>query len=113
MLGRLTWVVGFGAGYVLGARAGRERYDQIAGRAQALWSDPRVQEKAGHAQQVVRQKADRAQQLVMRNGSDESSVNGADSESRPGSWPATDSGPTGDSAGSGSPISPGTGSGTS
>ena len=64
MIGKLTWLVGFGAGYVLGARAGRERYDQIAGRAQELWSDPRVQEKAGQAQQVVKEKADQAQQVV-------------------------------------------------
>ena len=34
MIGKLKWLVGFGAGYVLGARAGRERYDQIAGKAQ-------------------------------------------------------------------------------
>ena len=56
MVGKLKWLVGFGAGYVLGARAGRARYDQIAGKAQQLWSDPRVQAKAGRAQQVVREK---------------------------------------------------------
>ena len=113
MLGRLTWVIGFGAGYVLGARAGRERYDQIAGRAQALWSDPRVQEKAGHAQQVVKETADRAQQLITRNGSGKTNGNGARSDS--GRVPGADneSGPTGASAGSGSPTSPGSGSGTS
>ncbi len=113
MLGRLTWVVGFGAGYVLGARAGRERYDQIAGRAQELWSDPRVQERAGQAQQVVKEKADRAQQLVTRNGSGKSNGNGADSDSRRVSGAGTESGPTGASAGSGSPTGSGTGSGTS
>ena len=59
MAGKLKLLVGFGAGYVLGARAGRERYDQIAGKAQELWRDPRVQEKAGQAQQVVKEKADR------------------------------------------------------
>ena len=64
MMGKLKWLVGFGAGYVLGARAGRERYDQIAARAQELWSDPRVQEKAGQAQQALKEKADQAQQVV-------------------------------------------------
>jgi hypothetical protein len=57
MAGKLTVLAGFGAGYVLGARAGRERYEQIAGKAQELWRDPRVQQKAGRAQQLVKDKA--------------------------------------------------------
>jgi hypothetical protein len=57
MAGKLTLLAGFGAGYVLGARAGRDRYDQIAGKAQELWRDPRVQQKAGQAQQLVKDKA--------------------------------------------------------
>ena len=56
MAGKLKMLVGFGAGYVIGARAGRERYDQIAGKAQEWWRDPRIQEKAEHAQQVVKEK---------------------------------------------------------
>jgi hypothetical protein len=57
MAGKLMLLAGFGAGYVLGARAGRDRYDQIAGKAQELWRDPRVQHKAGQAQQLVKDKA--------------------------------------------------------
>jgi hypothetical protein len=57
MAGKLTVLAGFGAGYVLGAKAGRERYEQIAGKAQELWRDPRVQQKAGQAQQLVKDKA--------------------------------------------------------
>jgi hypothetical protein len=64
MTGKLTLLIGFGAGYVLGARSGRERYDQIAAKAQQFWSDPRVQEKAGQAQQVVQEKAGQAGQAV-------------------------------------------------
>jgi len=79
MMGKLKWLVGFGAGYVLGARAGRERYDQIAGRAQELWSDPRVQEKAGQAQQVVKEKADQAQQVVKEKVGDKTGSNGSPS----------------------------------
>ena len=45
MAGKMTLVVGFGAGYVLGARSGRERYDRIASTAQRFWRDPRVQDK--------------------------------------------------------------------
>ncbi|WP_150307317.1 YtxH domain-containing protein [Planctomonas psychrotolerans] len=40
---KLVFVVGLGAGYVLGARAGRERYEQITTTAAAIWNDPRVQ----------------------------------------------------------------------
>jgi hypothetical protein len=81
MMGKMKWLVGFGAGYVLGARAGRERYDQIAGRAQQLWSDPRVQEKAGQAQQVVKEKADQAQQVVKEKVGDKATSNGGSTTS--------------------------------
>ena len=64
MAGKLSFLVGLGAGYVLGARSGRERYEQIAAKAQGLWHDPRVQEKAEQAQQLARQKAGQAQQVV-------------------------------------------------
>jgi hypothetical protein len=57
MAGKLTLLIGMGAGYVLGARSGRERYDQIVQKAQELWRDPRVQEKAEQAQQLVKDKA--------------------------------------------------------
>ena len=89
MVGKLKWLAGFGAGYVLGARAGRERYDQIAGRAQELWSDPRVQEKAGQAQQVVKEKADQAQQVVKEKVGDKANGNGAGSGSRSSSGAST------------------------
>ena len=41
---RLGFLTGFAAGYVLGAKAGRERYDQIAGLAQkAMGTEPAQQ----------------------------------------------------------------------
>ena len=44
-------LLGAGAvGYVLGARAGRERYDQIAEQAQKLRTNPKVQEKVALVQ---------------------------------------------------------------
>jgi hypothetical protein len=46
--------------YVLGARAGRERYDQISALARSLWRDPRVQKKASQAADVVRDQAPKA-----------------------------------------------------
>ena len=45
MASKLTLLAGFGAGYVLGARAGRGRYDEIVGKARDVWQDPRVQDK--------------------------------------------------------------------
>ena len=64
MTGKLTFLAGLGAGYVLGARAGRERYEQIVTKAQELIHDPRVQEKAGQAQHLAKEKAEQAQQAV-------------------------------------------------
>ncbi|NUW40282.1 YtxH domain-containing protein [Nonomuraea rhodomycinica] len=44
---RMTFAVGMAVGYVLGSRAGRERYEQIKKMAQRVADDPRVQEAAG------------------------------------------------------------------
>jgi len=54
----------FGIGYVLGARAGRERYDAMVAKAQDLWHDPRVQEKAHRARIVAEEKADTARHTL-------------------------------------------------
>ena len=47
MTGKLTLAAGFAAGYVLGSKAGRERYEQILGATQRVWSNPTVQSTAG------------------------------------------------------------------
>ena len=44
---KLTFLVGFGVGYTLGAKAGRERYEQIRRTARALSENPTVQTTAG------------------------------------------------------------------
>lgn len=54
----------FGIGYVLGARAGRERYDAIAAKAQELWHDPRVQQKAHRARATANETAETARRTV-------------------------------------------------
>ena len=43
MKGKALFLVASAAGYVLGARAGRERYDQISSAAGRLWGNPKVQ----------------------------------------------------------------------
>lgn len=60
MKNKLMLLIAAGAGYVLGARAGRERYDEIADRANKLWTDPRVQEKV----EEVKAKAPEVAQMV-------------------------------------------------
>ena len=59
-MAKLGILIGLGAGYVLGARAGRQRYDQLATKAQEFWSDPRVQRQATRAQDAVQEKATQA-----------------------------------------------------
>ena len=54
---KLLMVVAGGVGYVLGARAGRERYEQIKRTATRVKDDPRVQEKAAQAADLAKEKA--------------------------------------------------------
>ncbi|GAA1215712.1 YtxH domain-containing protein [Kitasatospora nipponensis] len=46
---KLTFVVGAATGYVLGARAGRQRYEQIAAAAQKVARNPKVQDATQRA----------------------------------------------------------------
>ena len=50
---KLMLLVAGGVGYVLGTRAGRERYDQIKKMATRVKDDPRVQERAHQAADVT------------------------------------------------------------
>ena len=47
MKGKILFVVGLGVGYVLGTRAGRERYEQIRKAAENVWNRPEVQQGVG------------------------------------------------------------------
>ncbi|WP_369133514.1 hypothetical protein [Modestobacter sp. I12A-02662] len=49
-MAKLSFLAGLGAGYVLGARAGRERYEQIRRMYHHAKEDPRLQSAAGMAQ---------------------------------------------------------------
>ncbi|HEX8630965.1 MAG TPA: hypothetical protein VF755_22650 [Catenuloplanes sp.] len=50
MRGKLWFIGGVAAGFVLGARAGREKYEEIVVNARKVWENPTVQEAAGVAQ---------------------------------------------------------------
>lgn len=57
MRGKLILVTGIAIGYVLGAKAGRERYEQIRRGASRLWNDPRVQGPVQQAEDFAKDKA--------------------------------------------------------
>jgi hypothetical protein len=50
MRGKLMFLGGLAAGFVLGSRAGREKYEEIRTGAKKVWEHPTVQEAAGVAQ---------------------------------------------------------------
>ena len=54
---KLLFLVAIGAGYVLGARAGRQRYEQIKQTFVKVKDDPRVQSAAHTAADTARQQA--------------------------------------------------------
>jgi hypothetical protein len=54
---KLLVLVAGGIGYVLGTKAGRERYEQLRGTFNKVKSDPRVQEKAHQAADFAAEKA--------------------------------------------------------
>ena len=54
---KLMLLAAGGVGYVLGTRAGRERYDQIRQMAGRVKDDPRVQQKAHQAADVAKEQA--------------------------------------------------------
>lgn len=73
---RVTFVAGLAIGYVLGARAGRDRYEQIAGAARRLRESPAftraaetIQEQAGDLAGAARQRATHRLRSVRRGGS--------------------------------------------
>ena len=57
MRGRILFVVGLGTGYVLGAKAGRQRYEQIAGAADKVWNSPSITKQRHEVQHFVETKA--------------------------------------------------------
>ena len=60
MLKKLTFAAGFGAGYVLGAKAGRERYAQIEAKFREVAGMPAVQQAAASVKETATDLADTA-----------------------------------------------------
>jgi len=63
-MSKLTILVAGAAGYVLGARAGRQRYDQIASGARSFMGNPKVQAARQQAQDTIVEQASAAGSVV-------------------------------------------------
>lgn len=103
-MSKLGILLGAGVGYVLGARDGRERYEQIKQQSQRIWKDPRVQEKKEQAQGLAKQKGSEVQEKASQKAQEKSSD--STSSPTPNSAP-----PTGSAAGT-SGASDGTSAGS-
>lgn len=64
MRGKILLLTGLAVGYVLGTRAGRERYEEIKSAATKLWADPRVQKPVKQAEEFVKDKAPEVAEFV-------------------------------------------------
>jgi len=92
---KLTVLVAGAAGYVLGARAGRQRYDQIASGARTVMRNPKVQSAKQQAQDVVSEqaahvgeKAKEAASNLASTATDKVRGNGG-AHTAPDDWPAS------------------------
>jgi len=61
---KLIFITGVGVGYVLGTRAGREKFDRMIAQAQKVWESPTVQEAAGVVQAQANKLYDEGKQAV-------------------------------------------------
>ncbi|MBP1326663.1 hypothetical protein JOF28_001895 [Leucobacter exalbidus] len=68
MKGKVAFVLGATVGYVLGTRAGRERYAQIKRGAQTVWETAPVQRGVACVRGAVQQRVDNAKAAATRAG---------------------------------------------
>jgi hypothetical protein len=64
MRGKVMFLTGVGVGYVLGTRAGREKFDRMVAQARKVWESPTVQEAAGMVQAQAAKLYDEGKQAV-------------------------------------------------
>lgn len=102
MRGKILILTGLAVGYVLGARAGKERYEEIKNAAAKLWNDPRVQTKVEAVEDFAKDKApevadfisDNAKKVVSQVSSKKKSGNAGSASSKAASKPSTSGGST-------------------
>ncbi len=64
MRGKLIFITGVGFGYVLGTRAGREKFDRMVAQTRKFWESPTVQEAAGVVQAQANKLYDEGKHVV-------------------------------------------------
>ena len=74
MMKKLMFLGAGAAGYVLGAKAGRERYEQIAQHAKKLRTNPTVQQKVDEAKHDAKDAAGTATEKVRERAHGNSSA---------------------------------------
>lgn len=70
MKGKLAFVLGAAVGYVLGTRAGRERYEQIKRGATAVWQTEPVQRGARAVRSAVDDQIADLKEFAQRKGAE-------------------------------------------
>jgi hypothetical protein len=81
MKGKLLFVAGVAAGYVVGARAGRQAYDSIKVKVQTARENPQVQNVVAKAKDLAEQKVPKLAGVVTGAAVTASSVGEAVAES--------------------------------
>ena len=116
---RAAFIVGAAVGYVLGARAGHRRYEQIRDTANKVWQNPTVQTKVETAEQRASQAVkdaatslgalafEKAKEAVRSAGTSGSTEGTADGSTHRTSTGVTSTGGTASRPGPG-PVLPGT-----
>ena len=107
MIRKLTLAVGFGAGYVLGAKAGKERYAQIEAKFRDLMGQPAVQDLTSNVSSTASAAAEKARTTVNEKveavgdkvGGSSSSSSGSSSSSSGSTAPLTGASGTGAAVG--------------
>lgn len=96
-MSKLTILAAAAGGYVLGARAGRERYEQIADATRKVMGNPRVQSARQQARDAVAEQAASARDVVVEKAKETASTaaSAAADKVRRGDGGAHSAGPTG------------------
>jgi hypothetical protein len=114
MRGKILLLAGVAVGYVLGARAGREKYNELVSTANKFWNDPRVQDKVEQVQGFVKEKGPEVSGFVQDNAKKVTDTvtgkkkSGGDGSSAGGTTGGTTSGTTGTTSGTTSTGTPST-----
>src|SRR5215207_228767 len=96
MQGKLTLAVGFVAGYVLGSKAGRQRYEEIVAQARKVAGNQTVQSTAGVLQAQASDLVSKAKQSDLVNKAVSTVKGGGDKSGTPSTTdPLSPAKPTG------------------